>query len=54
MAKPRTLNRFGLFNAVTRAAQDIESYDRATELERVGAQVIELERSEWRELALAA
>lgn len=48
------LSRFGLHCAVTRAAADIESYDRATELERIGAEVIELPQAEWRELALAA
>jgi len=48
------LSRFGLYNAVTRAAQDVESYDRASELERVGAKVIELPKNEWRELAMAA
>lgn len=48
------LSRFGLYNAVTRAAQDVESYDRATELERAGAQIIELKPQEWRELAQAA
>lgn len=41
------LNRFGLYNAVTRYSQDVDSYDRATELERVGAQVIELPRNDW-------
>lgn len=48
------LSRFGLYNAVTRAAQDVESYDRATELERLGAQVIELPKNDWAELAVAA
>ena len=43
-----------LYNAVTRQSQDVEDYDRATELERIGAQVIELPKSEWRELAMAA
>lgn len=48
------LSRFGLYNAVTRAAQDLDSYDRATEFERMGAQVIELPRSEWQNMAKAA
>jgi hypothetical protein len=48
------LSRFGLYNAITRAAQDVESYDRATELERVGGAVIELQHNEWAELARAA
>jgi hypothetical protein len=39
---------------VTRMSADVESYDRATELERVGAKVIELPKHEWREIAEAA
>jgi hypothetical protein len=35
-------SKFGLVQAVTRAAQDVESYDRAVELERFGGQIIEL------------
>jgi len=46
--------RFGLYNAITRMSQDVESYDRATELERIGAQVIELPKSDWKVLAEAA
>ena len=48
------LSRFGLYNAITRQSQDVEDYDRATELERVGAAVVELPRGEWRVLAEAA
>jgi V8-like Glu-specific endopeptidase len=44
------LTRFGLYNAVTRASSDIESYDRATELERAGAAVVELGKAEWQRL----
>ena len=36
------LSQYGLLNAVTRFSQDVESYDRATELERIGGQVLEL------------
>lgn len=42
--------RFGLYNAVTRAAQDVDDYDRATELEAIGGQIIDLPRSEWQEV----
>lgn len=45
------LSAWGLANAVTRAAQDVESYDRATELESLGGDLIELPTSQWRELA---
>ena len=45
------LSAYGLLNAITRSAQDVESYDRSTELERLGTQVLELPRQAWRELA---
>jgi hypothetical protein len=34
--------QYGLFNAVTRMAQDIDSYERATELEEIGGQILTL------------
>jgi hypothetical protein len=48
------LTRYGLFNAVTRTAQDIESYDRASELEAIGGRVIELPKNDWHRMAKAA
>jgi len=48
------LSRFGLYNAITRASADVEDYDRATELERMGGALIELPKAEWTELAQAA
>lgn len=48
------LSQFGLYNAVTRTAQDLEDYDRATEFEATGGKIIELAPTEWRELAKAA
>jgi hypothetical protein len=47
------LSRYGLANALTRASQDVEDYDRATDLERLGGQLIELPRQAWQELATA-
>lgn len=41
------MSKFGLVQAVTRAAQDVASYDRAVELERLGGQIIELDPSEF-------
>lgn len=41
------LSRYGLMNAVTRTAEDIASYDRATELEAAGFKLIELPKKEW-------
>ena len=41
------LSLFGLVNAVTRTSSDVESYDRAIELERVGGEIIELPQTLW-------
>jgi hypothetical protein len=43
---------WGLANAITRAAQDVESYDRSTELEALGGQVIELSPTDWKAIAV--
>jgi len=48
------LSRWGLANAITRASQDVDDYDEATALERVGGKVIELAPSEWQDLSTAA
>ena len=48
------LTRWGLANAITRISQDSESYDRASELERVGGDIIELDRKDWEVMAAAA
>lgn len=45
------LSSWGLANAITRTAQDAESYDRATELESLGGDVIMLPAPEWKVLA---
>ncbi|GHV07636.1 hypothetical protein FACS1894217_08800 [Clostridia bacterium] len=44
------LSLYGLSNAVTRAASDVESYDRATALEGAGWQIVTMEPRLWREL----
>jgi hypothetical protein len=48
------LSRYGLHSAVTRHSADVEEYDRATELERIGGQIIDLPRSQWSEVLKAA
>lgn len=48
------LSRWGLANAVTRAAADVEDYDRASELEALGGRVVEMPVASWREIAQAA
>ena len=44
------LSLYGLSNAITRASQDVESYDRATALEGIGWQVATMEPARWKEL----
>lgn len=48
-----SLNLWGLANAVTRLAQDSESYDRATELEAIGYKVINIDPKDVRRLEAA-
>jgi hypothetical protein len=47
------LSRFGLVNAVTRTAEDVASYDRATELEAAGFRLLALPEAQWREVSEA-
>ena len=47
------LSQWGLANAVTRASADVTSYDRASELEVIGGQVIDLPATQWRQIAEA-
>jgi hypothetical protein len=44
------LSLYGLSNAVTRTANDMESYERATELETAGWQIATMENRVWKEL----
>tara|TARA_Y100000310_G_scaffold28395_1_gene27034 strand:- start:7027 stop:8100 length:1074 start_codon:yes stop_codon:yes gene_type:complete len=44
-------SKWGVANAVTRTAEDVESYDRTTELEKLGGDVIDLRLNEWTALA---
>lgn len=46
--------RFGLQAAITKMAQGVESYDRSSELERFGGSIIELPKTDWEALAVAA
>jgi hypothetical protein len=43
-------SKWGLSNAVTRAAQDADNYTRASELEAIGDSVIDLKPTQWREI----
>ena len=44
------LSLYGLTNAITRASQDVESYDRATALESIGWQVATMPAAQWKEI----
>jgi hypothetical protein len=47
------LSLYGLANAVTRHAQEVDSYDRSTELEMTGWQMLNMDRKEWTKLNAA-
>jgi hypothetical protein len=50
----QALAQWGLANDVTATAQEVDSYDRATELERLGGTIIDLPADDWRHIAEAA
>jgi hypothetical protein len=45
------ISQYGLVNAVTRASQDVECYDRATQLEYVGGDILSLSGSQWKDVS---
>ena len=45
--------QYGLLNAVTRHAQDVDSYQRSTELEVIGHEILTLPVSDWTRIARA-
>ncbi len=47
------LSRYGMLNAITRTAEDVGSYDRATEIETLGYRLVELPGREWNAIANA-
>lgn len=47
------MSKYGLVNAITRAAQDVNSYDRSVELEKLGGTVLELPKKDWAIIANA-
>ena len=44
------LSLYGLTNAITRASQDVESYDRASALESIGWNVATMPAAQWKEI----
>ena len=47
------LTQYGMHAAVTRASQDSQDYDRASDMETVGGKIIELPASDWKVIATA-
>lgn len=47
------LSRYGLLQAVTKASQEVEDYDRASELEQLSGHILELAPSQWRRISKA-
>jgi hypothetical protein len=52
LADDGDLTAYGLLNAITLAARDVESYDRSVELEEIGGSLLGMSEREW--LAIAA
>lgn len=50
LIKGGDLSLYGLSNAITRASQDVDSYDRATALEGIGWQVATMTANQWKEI----
>lgn len=46
----KDLTLYGLSNAITRYSQDVESYDRATELESIGYDILSMPAGTWRRI----
>lgn len=47
------LSRYGLIQAVTRTAQDTDTFERQAEMEEIGGNLLAVSGREWRELAVA-
>ena len=46
-------SQWGMLNAVTRTAEDVGSYDRSIELERLGGDILEYNAKQWNRIAVA-
>jgi hypothetical protein len=53
LIRGQELSLYGLANAVARHAQDVDSYDRSTELEMTAWQMMNMSRNEWTKLNAA-
>ena len=48
------LSQYGMVQAVTAYSQEVDSYDRASELEELGGKIVDLTPSQWNPIATAA
>ena len=48
------LSKLGLANAITRYSKEVEDYDYATEIERLGGKVVTLDNDTWKIISTAA
>lgn len=53
LASGGDLSRWGMLSAVTRTAEDVDSYDRATELEELGGKMLAYSPAQWSRIATA-
>jgi len=54
LIKGGDLTKYGLHAAVTRMSTDVQDYDRASDLEKLGGKIIEMPQREWEAYAVAA
>jgi len=52
LIKGKNNNRYGLGNAITRLAQEVEDPDKGFELEKVGYEILSMGKREWEKLAV--
>lgn len=52
LAQEGDLTQWGVTNAITRHSQDVEDYDRATELEEIGGKVAAMGDKQWEAVAV--
>ena len=54
LIRENDLTQYGIHAAVTRMSQEVKGYERASELETIGAEIIELPNNQWESIAKAA
>lgn len=52
LIQDRDYTKWGALNAVTKLANDVPSYDRASELENIGTKILEINPRQWEHIAV--